>query len=182
MNQLGFRDGDPNTREIKGDLLFDFAGTPDTSILDPDSFHVGEYHEGGVGDPGPHQIVDGGDIEEGKLVVRGSEGLYIEIGAQIEVDPQVDIEGPQATDGTSQSILNDIFMELLGVEFADFGSAGITDYILDDFPDTSPDFFAQFNFIARPVLQVDVPEPATALMGLIGLAGLTLNARRRRQS
>lgn len=160
MNKLSFTDADPSTNEIAGDLLFDYIGTPNTSGLFPAQFQVNEAPLFGM---------------------VGTEGLYVRPDAQLESANIPDLSGNVA----AQNLLNAIFAALLmdpTAEFADFGAAGIANYN-PSFPATNTlDFFAQFDYIARPTSASDVPEPATAVFGLMGLAGLTLGARRRRQT
>jgi len=99
----------------------------------------------------------------------GSEGLII---FSQQTNPS------QATGfdpNTDEAVLNSIFNTLLGRNFSDNTIPGLSTFDLAQ----AGDFFNEFGFSANPTSSAIVPEPATAALGLMALAGLALRGRRR---
>jgi len=141
---------DPSLNQ--GFLLFDFAGNGD-ALPDPpnDQFQV----NGSTPAAMPDLFGD-----------PGTEGLFVTANQETPVNLD-------DFDMSDEDILNDIMDALLSGE--DFSTAFTFD------PTMSPgDLALQLSLVAKPTSSSGVPEPATALMGLMGLAGLAL--RRRRQT
>jgi len=97
----------------------------------------------------------------------GSEGLVL-------FTQQTNPSTATGFNNLDEAVLNDIFNTLLAGNFSD-NSGPLSTFDLGQLGD----FFNEFGFSANPTSSAIVPEPATAALGLMALAGLALRGRRR---
>jgi MYXO-CTERM domain-containing protein len=169
-NQLAFSDASVPLRTLNGETLWDYAGTPPTSDL------LGDI-PGPLGADPTREFQEVKDIQGDPLY---GEGLIISNNGEV-VDPVALTDGV----GGGEETLNTIFSDFLSIgDFSSFSDLGplvdLADYNPTNLPSQTGDFFANFDFVARPISTSFIPEPATALLGVLGLAGLA--RRRRRQA
>lgn len=138
----------------QGVFLFDYAGNGAAMA----GFPGEEFHE--------NLNPDG---------LPGSEGLII-FSQQTNPSEATGFVGGGV--GTDEAVLNDIFNTLLGKNFSDNTIPGLSTLDLSQ----PGDFFNEFGFSANPTSSAIVPEPATAALGLMALAGLALRGRRRQNA
>jgi len=152
-----------NTQEAslsQGVFLFDFAGNgtahPDDATQD---FHVTLNPEGLPGTEG--------------LIVFSNHSNFSSVNAFTYGDG-----GTPGVVDTSEDFLNSIFNTLLGSNFSDNSIPGLSTFLITA-NGSNGDFYTELDINANPTSSAIVPEPATAALGLMALAGLALRGRRR---
>jgi len=173
-NQLSFSDASVPLRTLNGETLWDYAGTPPTSDL------LGDI-PGPLGADPTRQFQEVMDMQGNPIY---GEGLIISNNGEV-VDP-----GAPLTDGAGggKDTLNTIFSDFLSIgDFSSFSGLGpglpfLDDYNPTNLPSATGDFYANFDFVARPISTTFIPEPASAMLGLLGLGGLLMRSRRRNRA
>jgi hypothetical protein len=109
-------------------------------------------------------------INQNPVGLPGTEGLLV---ISDQSNPQT---SPVGFDAADEAVLNTIMMDLVGgLRFSDVGS--LVEFYTPGVVNVG-DFYNEFGFNANPVSRSAIPEPATVVLALGGLAGLLVRRRR----